>query len=335
MAIAVPPDLTERDAEVLARAAGLVYLPDTEPGIERVRRGKGFSYVDPFGKPVRGAERERIEALAIPPAWTNVWISPDERSYLQAAGFDDAGRKQHRYHEEFRAFSDDRKFARLPYFGRALPLIRKATQHALAEQPVGAREHAVAAAVRLIDTCLLRVGNERSAANGHHGATTLTIEHVIDDDTLELDYIAKSGKTQTVVVEDDELAEILIALAEDADDELFWFEDDHGERRRATANDINAFIVEHAGPAFSAKDFRTWGGSKTALEARADGAEVLEAVDAAADALGNTRAVARSSYVHPLVLDAEDDVIQQAWKQSRASKWADRADRALCRLLAS
>ncbi|NNE12509.1 MAG: DNA topoisomerase IB [Ilumatobacter sp.] len=333
MSIRVPAELTERDAEVLAPAAGLVYLPDDEPGITRVRRGKGFSYVDAFGKTVHGAERDRIEALAIPPAWVQVWISPDPRSYLQASGLDDAGRKQYRYHDDFLAFSEHRKFARLPYFGQALPIIRKVTQKAVDREPVGARDHAIAAAIRLIDTCLLRVGNHRSAANGHYGATTLTVEHVIDDDTVELEYAAKSGQTRTIVVEDDDMADILVDLADDADDELFWFEDGEGERRRATASDINEFIAEHAGPAFSAKDFRTWGGSKAALEARAEGDEVLEAVDAAAEELGNTRAVARNSYIHPQVIEAADEQVEAAWNSSRTSKWGDRADHALRKLL--
>ncbi|MEZ5225735.1 MAG: hypothetical protein R2710_03415 [Acidimicrobiales bacterium] len=331
--IRVPPELIERDPEVLAPAAGLIYLPDSTPGWTRRRRGRGFSYADAFGTALAGSDRARIEALAIPPAWTSVWICPEPDGYLQATGLDDAGRKQHRYHPEFRSFCDGRKFDRLRYFARAVVVLRKAAAAGL-EEETGSRDHAIAAAITLIDRCLLRVGNHQSAANGHFGATTLTVEHVVDDGFMTLDYTAKSGKTRTIVVEDDELVDILGVLAEGADRELFWF-DESGEHRRATASDVNRFIVEHAGPAFSAKDYRTWGGTATALAARADGCEVLHAVDAAADELGNTRAVARRSYVHPVVLEAEQHVIDIAWSRSRSSRWLERSESALAKLLTS
>ncbi|MEO6654405.1 MAG: DNA topoisomerase IB [Ilumatobacteraceae bacterium] len=333
MTIRVPNELLVRDPAVLAPQAGLVYLPDDEPGVTRRRRGSGFTYVDAFGATVTGPARARIEAIAIPPAWDSVWISPDPTGYLQAAGVDDAGRKQYRYHDEFRAFCDARKFARLPYFRRAVVKLRAATDVAL-DEPLGTRAHAVAAAVRLIDTCLLRVGNHQSAANGHYGATTLTVDHVIDHGHLTLDYVGKSGKTHSVVVEDDDLSDILVELAHDADNELFWFDDpEAGERRRAEATDINRFIVHHAGGAFSAKDFRTWGGSAIALQGRAEGERPLEAIDHAAHELGNTRSVARSSYIHPSVLAADDDTIAEIWRTSRSSKWLSRSENALGKLI--
>lgn len=333
MTVRVPKELLLRDPAVLAPRAGLLYLPDDQPGITRRRRGTGFSYTNARGSGVAGRGRERIQALAIPPAWESVWISPEPSSYLQASGLDAAGRKQYRYHDDFRAFCDARKFARLPYFRRAVVKLRAATDEAL-DEPLGSRAHAVAAAVRLIDACLLRVGNDQSADNGHYGATTLTIDHVIDDGHLTLDYVGKSGKTHTVVVEDDDLADILVELATDADDELFWFDDpETGRRRRAEATDINRFIVRHAGEAFSAKDFRTWGGSAIALQGRAEGERLLEAVDHAAHELGNTRTVARSSYIHPRVLDADDDAIAAAWRAARSSKWLSRAESALGKLI--
>lgn len=344
MGVRVPKELVERDPAVIAPAAGLAYVPDHEPGITRIRRGSGFTYRDAFGTAVSDTVRERIEAIVIPPAWTDVWISPDPDGYLQASGHDDAGRKQYRYHADFRAFCEARKFERLEYFGRAVVHIRKAVDDAL-QLPVGDRDHAVAAATRLIDECLLRVGNDRSAVNGHYGATTLTVDHVVGDGYVQLDYLAKSGQERTITIDDDDLADVLTTLAADADDELFWFDDDQavgeaggdGEgtgRRRATATDINRFIIRHAGPAFSAKDFRTWGGSRIALEARASGERLLDAVDDAAAELGNTRAVARSSYIHPVVLDADDDVIDEAWSASRSSRWLDRSESALAKLLA-
>ncbi|MGA9277035.1 DNA topoisomerase IB [Ilumatobacter sp.] len=333
MVVRVPDELIERDPAVLAPAAGLVDIADDQPGIARRRRGSGFSYQDASGNDIDLVERERIEALAIPPAWNDVWISPDPLGYLQASGTDDAGRKQYRYHDRFRSFCEDRKFARLHYFARAVVVIRKATQRAL-DQPLGSRDHAVAAAVALIDRSLLRVGNDDSATNGHYGATTLTVDHVVDDDVMMLNYTAKSGKERAVVIEDEDLVAVLSELAEDADDELFWFDiEPDGERRRATASDVNHFIVEQVGSAFSARDFRTWGGSAIAVEARATGSRVLEAIDEAADELGNTRAVARSSYVHPLIVEADDETIAEAWSSSRTSKWLGRSESALAKLL--
>ena len=316
---------------VLAPLVDLDAIADDEPGYGRRRRGSGFSYHDAFGKPLGDADVERIRSLAIPPAWEEVWISPSADGYLQATGIDAAGRKQYRYHEGFREFCEQQKFDRLVYVARAVPLIRKGVADALAE-PLGTREHAVGAAVRLIDECLLRVGNHQSAEKGHYGATTLTVEHVVSDGVVTLEYLAKSGQQREVVVDDEELAGILTALAEDADDELFWF-DDGEDRRRAVADDINRFIVEHAGSGFSAKDLRTWGGSSAALAARAGGADILRSIDAAAEELGNTRTVARNSYVHPDVLSVDDDVIAEVWSTSRSSKWLDRSESALAKLL--
>jgi len=333
MTVRVPTDLIEHDPAVLAPAAGLVHLADEMPGLGRRRRGAGFSYHDAAGDAIGTRERARIEELAIPPAWTDVWISPDPRGYLQASGIDAAGRKQYRYHEDYRAFCDDRKFARLRYFGRGIVAVRRAVLQAL-DEPIGSRDHAVAAAVALIDRCLLRVGNDGSAANGHYGATTLTVEHVVGHDSMTLEYTAKSGKERAIVVDDDDLVDVLAELAADADDELFWFDDDeHGGRRRASASDVNRFIVEHAGPAFTAKDFRTWGASSLVLENLATGVRLLDAIDDAAEELGNTRAVARSSYVHPAVVGADQDTIHEVWQASRRSKWLDRSESALAKLL--
>lgn len=337
MTVRVPKELVESDPAVLAPMIDLAYVPDDQPGHGRRRVESGFRYHDVSGDGLGAAEIERIEALAIPPAWADVWICPDADGYLQATGTDEAGRKQYRYHEAFRSFCDARKFARLAYFGRAIVKIRKASAAAL-NSPVGCRDHAIAAAVTLIDRELLRVGNHESASKGHYGATTLTVDHVVDDVSgdgfVALEYTAKSGQERTVIIEDDVLADVLTDLAEDADDELFWFDDGpDGERRRATASDINRFIIEHAGPAFSAKDFRTWGGSRTALQARAQGERLLDAIDAAADELGNTRAVARSSYVHPVVGGAEQSRIDDVWSSSRSSKWLDRSESALSKLI--
>lgn len=335
MTIRVPSELIERDPSAVAPAAGLVYVPDTEPGITRRQRGRGFSYSDPDGCLVADDVRTRIEGLAIPPAWRSVWISPAPDGYLQASGLDEAERKQYRYHDEFRQYCEARKFARLRDFARAVVVLRKAAAAGLTRNP-GHRDHAVAAAITLIDSCLLRVGNDQSASTGHYGATTLTVDHVVDNGYITLEYTAKSGQARTIVVEDDDLSDVLTNLADGADDELFWFDDDDGlGRRRATAADINRFIAEHVGPAFSAKDFRTWGGSAVALAALASGKRALEAVDTAADQLGNTRAVARSSYIHPLVLDSDPAVLEDVWARSQSSRWRSRSEGALTKLLGS
>ena len=336
MTVRVPKELTENDPSVLAPAAGLAYVPDRVPGLRREQLGNGdeFHYLDESGVNVGAETTARLDALAIPPAWIEVWICPDPNGYLQASGEDAAGRKQYRYHDDYRAFAEQRKFERLHYFGRAVVEVRKAVAEAF-ERPLGDRDRSIAAAVRLIDAHLLRVGNRRSAESGHYGATTLTVEHIDACGHVELDYVAKSGKERTIIVDDDDLTDILVELAADADNELFWFCDDRSNLRRATATDVNRFIVEHAGEAFSARDFRTWGGSRAALVARAEGKKVLHAIDEAAAELGNTRAVARSSYVHPAVLTAEQSEVERVWNASRTSRWRDRGESALMKLLAS
>jgi len=333
MAVRVPAELMETDPAVLAEAAGLSHVVEGESGVGRTGIDGGFRYHDAGGAQVDAVTAERIDALAIPPAWTDVWISPVADGHLQATGYDDAGRKQYRYHADFRAFAEQRKFDRLKYFARALVPIRKAVSAGL-ERPVGDRERAVAAAVRLIDEHLLRVGNPKSAEQGHFGATTLTVDHIDDRGHVQLDYTAKNGKERSITIVDDDLGDILVELAAEADNELFWFGDEEHGLRRATAQDINRFIVEQAGPAFSARDFRTWGGSRIALESRADGDGLIEAVDEAAEQLGNTRTVARNSYVHPTILSADQRRIDVAWSRSRSSKWFDRSESALSKLLA-
>jgi len=325
--VRVPLELRVRDPEVLAPRAGLGYIPDSENGIRRVRSGTGFRYINVDGSPVSGPKQHRLDALAVPPAWQDVWLCPTERGFLQATGRDDAGRKQYRYHDDYRRLRDQQKFDRLRYFPRALPQIRSATDEWLGGV-AGDREYAVAAAVRMIDVGLMRVGNADSAANGHHGATTLHSDHLdfdADDEYAELNYVAKSGKVRSVVVEDDRLLDVLLDLAAPDTDRLFWFTDDDGSECQVSSAVINRTIAELVGPAFTAKDFRTWGGSSAA--------PILEAVDLAAAALGNTRAVARSSYVHPAVLDAGDETIARIWKCSRSSTRLTRADSALAKLL--
>lgn len=333
MAVRVPRHLQSRDPAVIAPIAGLRYLPPDLPGWTRRRRGKGFSYLDERGDLIGPPRRRRLCELAVPPAWDDVWLSPAPDGHLQATGVDDAGRKQYRYHDEYRALSETRKFARLRYFGRALPLLRSYIGDAL-EAPLGSRTLAVGAVLGVIDEGLARVGNRESAADGHYGATTLTADHVGDDGHVVLEYPGKGGKLRTVVIEDEQLGDILGSLADHSGEQLFRYRNDDGVDTSVTAADVNAVIASVAGPVFSAKDFRTWGGSRRALEARAEGQERLASVDAAANTLGNSRAVARSSYVHPVVLEASDADISSVWNGSRRSKTMSRGDSALRKLLA-
>jgi DNA topoisomerase-1 len=322
---------------VLAAAAGLVHSPDSEPGYRRRRQGRGFSFVDAGGRPAHGVERERLVALAIPPAWNEVWICRDPRGHLQATGVDAAGRKQYRYHPDFRERCEWMKFDRLRHFGRALVHIRRDVE-AADRAPVGSRRLAMAGLIGLLDVGLLRVGNEESADVGHHGATTLQPDHLIVDDghgdLATLEFVGKGGSQRTIVIDDDSALRSIIELTEARADRIFWYHDkETGTDRSLRADEVNDHIASVAGRGLSAKDFRTWGGSRAALEARVGGADVLEAVDRAAGELGNSRAVARSSYVHPAVIEAEPSDIERAWGRSRRSRHRSRGDSALLKLL--
>ncbi len=337
MAVRVPRELSVRDPKFVAPLAGLQFLPPAPPGWGRRRRGKGFSYVDQDGNIVRGRDRHRLVELAVPPAWDDVWFAPVADGYLQATGIDAAGRKQYRYHDDYRALCESRKFDRIRYFGRALPGLRAFIAESL-DAPPHSKELAVGAVLGVIDAALVRVGNEQSSAAGHYGATTLEADHVETDvvDTdghVAMSYVSKGGKPRTVVIEDEQLGDILATLAEANDERLFTYEDADGETQEVTATDVNAAIALVAGPSFSAKDFRTWGGSRQALEGRVEGLGRVGSVDVAAEALGNTRAVARSSYVHPAVLASSTADIEAVWRRSRRSVTMSRSDRALAKLL--
>lgn len=344
MAVRLAKELIEDDPAVLAPQMGLLALTDHEAGWTRRVCGRGFSYQDVDGHTLTGVQRLRAESLVIPPAWEDVWVCADERGYLQATGVDDAGRKQYRYHSSYVTFMEQRKFQRLAYFSRALRAVRRAVEVDL-RCPVGSRRFAVATAVALIDQHLLRVGNEDSAAEGHYGATTLSPQHLDQSDARDqvdatLEYRAKSGQERHIEINDEDLVGVLTNLSDRADDRLLWFADDSGltpagVQRPVTATAVNEFVRTHAGNGFSTKDFRTWGGSAVALEALIGGADEVEAVDVAAEALGNTRAVARSSYIHPLVLASNADELKTIWKASRASRFRSRREGALAKLLAA
>ncbi|HEY7968983.1 MAG TPA: hypothetical protein VID95_03245, partial [Candidatus Limnocylindrales bacterium] len=298
-----------------AATAGLRHSSDDRPGITRRRAGRGFTYRDAGGSRVRDPETlARIRRIAIPPAWTHVWICPAPNGHLQATGRDARGRKQYRYHARYRARRDTAKFERLIAFARALPAIREQVDHDLA-RPGLPREKVLAAVVRLLELTLIRVGNDEYARlNRSFGLTTLQDRHaVIDGSEIRFRFRGKSGRQQEVGLRDRRLATVVRRCRDLPGRELFQYVDADGEPRDVASDDVNAYLDAIA-PGFTAKDFRTWAGTVLAYRAlralgkgstdREKQRNVAEAIRAAADNLGNTAAVARQAYVHPAVVDA-------------------------------
>jgi DNA topoisomerase IB len=305
----------------LVRAAGLVYVSDAQPGIRRLRRGNGFSYRDTDGRPVTDrSELARIRALAIPPAYENVWICANPDGHLQATGRDARGRKQYRYHPDWRALRDHGKFDRVLAFGAALPKLRRRTRQdlALAGLP---REKVLALLVRLLDETLIRVGNEAYARdNRSYGLTTLRSRHVrVVRGRLRFCFRGKSGQEQEVELDDRRLTRIVHRVQQLPGQRLFQYLDDSGERQPVDSGMVNEYLHAVCGEDFSAKDFRTWGGTTHAAGVlactplpeqggeRAQRHALVEAVKQVAAVLGNTPAVCRKSYIHPLVFEGWSD----------------------------
>jgi DNA topoisomerase-1 len=304
------------DGREHAAEAGLRYVHDDIPGIHRVRAGKGFRYLDPAGKPVTSqATKERIAGLAIPPAWTDVWIAPTANAHLQASGRDQRGRKQYRYHDDWTAMQAETKFGQLAEFGRQLPLIRRQIDADLRKHGLP-KEKIVAAALRLLDTTHIRVGNDEYVReNGSYGLTTLRSSHAeINGAAIRLTFTAKGGKEWCVDYRDRRVARVVRACQELPGQRLFQYEDETGTLHPIHSEDINDWLREVTSGEFTAKDFRTWSGSVIAAAFLRDAAPpesetevkraILAAVDAVAAVLGNTRAVCRASYVHPAIVDA-------------------------------
>ena len=301
---AVPPGL---------EAVRLRYV-GAEPGLRRRRRGRTFRYSDSSGAIVSDAATlARIRALAIPPAWREVWICADGRGHVQATGRDARGRKQYRYHPEFVALRDRSKFDRLAAFGRALPRLRRRAAKALAGSKLS-RERVLAGVVSLLDRTFARVGNrEYRESNRSFGLTTLENRHAeVSADRLRLRYRGKSGVFQEVEIADARLARLVRRCQTLPGQLLFEYEDEHGEVASVGSSDVNAWLRESAGSELSAKDFRTWHGSRLALAAlaklpapasRAAGRRAVgEAIASVAERLGNTAAVTRRHYVHPEIV---------------------------------
>jgi len=296
-----------------AKAAGLRYTTDAIPGIRRVRRGRGFAYIAPDGKPITDKnELARIAALAIPPAYTDVWICPIPNGHLQATGRDARGRKQYRYHKRWRAVRDETKFHRMVAFAKALPHVRAAVARDLA-LPGLPREKVLATVVSLLEATAIRVGNEEYARdNDSYGLTTLQDKHVkVKGTTIRFHFRGKSGKEHDVEVRDKRIARIVKATQELPGQNLFEYLDEHGAVHHIHSDDVNDYIRSAARDDFSAKDFRTWEATMyCALELAAihsqgksaAKAAVVEAVKHVADRLGNTPAVCKKSYIHPGII---------------------------------
>ncbi len=303
-----------------AKAAGLRYVDDRRtPGIRRIGSKSRVRYVAPDGRTVSdAAELQRIRSLAIPPAWTGVWICPDPRGHLQATGRDARGRKQYRYHSRWRQVRDEVKYGRLIAFAEALPRIRRRTDADL-RKPGLPREKVLAAVVQLLEKTLIRVGNEEYARqNGSVGLTTMKDKHArIRGRSVRFEFRGKSGIEHEIDLNDARLAKVVKACRDLPGYELFQYLDADGRQQAIDSADVNEYLREISGEEFTAKDFRTWAGTVLAAQALAEVARfksnaeakrnIVKAVETVAKRLGNTKAVCRKCYIHPAILDAYMD----------------------------
>jgi DNA topoisomerase-1 len=314
------PELTPRnvllhDSRAAAKKAHLRYVGSDEAGLERRGRPGRFRYFDARGRPVKDvATLSRIASLAIPPAWTRVWICPFPQGHLQATGYDVRGRKQYRYHPAWRSLRDRAKYSDIVPFARALTRLRPAVARDL-RAPVLSKKRLVATIVTLLERTQIRVGNEKYAHdNDSYGLTTLRTRHAtVGRDGVKLSFRGKSGKRWQATVRSRELAEVVRRSRQLPGRKLFKYLDEKGKCHAVTSADVNAYLHEHMGPAFSAKEFRTWAGtlstckllfgSEMCKNSRHGARVVSEALDCVAAELGNTRAVCRKAYVDPLLFD--------------------------------
>lgn len=324
----------------------LRFVRDTEPGFRRQRRGRGFVYLDRRGRPLRDARTlARIRALAIPPAYTDVWICRSADGHLQATGRDERGRKQYRYHAAWREARDGTKFARAIAFADALPALRRRIARDLRQRGMP-REKVLAAILRLLDRTQIRVGNEEYAkSNGSYGLSTLRSRHArVRGDEVRFVFRGKSGRRHEVALTDARVAAVIRRCRDLPGQPLFQYAVD-GRVHRVTSTHVNAYLRDVTRGEFTAKDFRTW--SATVIVARELLAQDLDetrpatlktAIQSAADALGNTPAVCQRAYVHPAVLDAVAGAPAQRLRDihertPRGRAGLDRVERAVLRFL--
>jgi DNA topoisomerase-1 len=304
------------DPREAAESAGLVYVSDEDRGIRRERAGDGFEYFKPNGDPVTDENTlERIRKLAIPPAYQDVWICNRANGHLQATGRDARGRKQYRYHPQFREVRESTKYEHMMEFARALPAIRTRLAEHMALRGLP-REKVLATVVHLLETTLIRVGNDDYAKeNKSYGLTTLRNLHVkVDGSELRFQFKGKSGKTWRLQLKDKRIARIVRACQELPGQRLFQYKDEDGEIREVTSADVNAYLKESTGRDITAKDFRTWAGTVMAalalqefeaFDTKATQKKNLrDAIESVSSRLGNTPTICRKCYIHPEVLNA-------------------------------
>jgi len=304
-----------------ARTAALRYVSDGQPGIRRRRAGRGCIYIHPGGRPVRDRPTlARIRAIVIPPAWENVWICPQANGHVQATGRDARGRKQYRYHPRWRQVRDETKYGRMVAFGSALPKLRARVRRDLRSAGLS-RNRILAAIVTLLQTTLIRVGNDEYARdNGSFGLTTMRNRHVdVEGGKILFRFRGKSGKSHAIRLTDSRLARLVKRCRDLPGQELFQYVDEAGKPQPVDSADVNDYLREVAGEDFTSKDFRTWAGTLIAAcqltdDAGPDKSEMLRAVEGVAHQLGNTAAIARKCYIHPAVLDAyQDAAVRDRW----------------------
>jgi len=318
----------------------LIFVDDSLPGITRKGAGTGWAYYDPDGKLIRDkAERERLNAIALPPAYVDCWFCPAPNGHILATGYDAKGRKQYRYHPQFRELREGEKFDKCLAFGNRLPLLRKRAVDDLEARDMGL-SRALAGVVRLLDLGAIRVGNDSYARdNGSYGATTIKSHHVtVKGRTLRFRFRAKSGKHRDLQLTDTHLAKIVRQMQDLDGQDLFSFVHDDGDVHDVTSSHVNAYLREAMGEDFTAKNFRTWHASVMAfglLAGAKDDLTIKVLTENVAERLGNTPAITRKSYIHPAVFDLMDR--QGAWREElrlpRSTRWLSREERGLIAFL--
>ncbi len=321
MSAKASPDAIKLEPQALAELAHLRYHTDEKPGFTR-KKAKvkgGFHFFDLHGKRITDEDEiQRIHSLAIPPAYTDVWICPNKNGHLQATGRDDKGRKQYRYHPKWRETADANKYSRVMAFAAALPGIRKRVDADLARHGLP-REKVLATVVKLLETTLIRVGNEEYArTNKHFGLTTMRNRHVkVKGTTIQFSFRGKSGVDHTIELQNPRLARVVHQCQDLPGHELFEYLDEEDKPHTIDSADVNAYLQEISGQPFTAKDFRTWAGTVLAAMAlrefesfdteAAAKKNIVSAIESVAERLGNTPSVCRKCYVHPAILEAYVD----------------------------
>ena len=322
----------------------LRHSSDSEPGYTRKRMGRYWAYFDEDGERVTDRDTiDRLNSIGLPPAYSNAWFCKDPNGHLQATGIDDRGRKQYRYHDRYRARADKKKFSGLLEFGKALPNLRRRVDSDLRKREL-TRAKVLAAVVRLLDTDYLRIGNARYAKeNKSFGATTLLGRHVkTDGGKVRMRFNTKGGKAREVTITDRRLGRVVRRCADLPGQHLFQYINGEGVPHPITSADVNDYIREATGEDFTAKHFRTWGATVIAFEEMLQAAEdarkvsVKTVVEPVAEALGNTVAISRKSYVHPKLIEAVKDNPRNPLgdiERPRERKWLSSAEVALCMFL--